>query len=49
VAYRPVVEVMFTFPERCSLQDRKDLAAYLKQLVLNANFTSAVEQYELPY
>jgi hypothetical protein len=49
VAYRPVVELLFTLPERCSMQDRKDLAAYVKALVLNANFTAAVEQYELPY
>lgn len=49
ISYRPVVEVMATFPERCSLQDRKDLQKYLLQLFSNAFVTDAFEKYELPY
>lgn len=49
VSYRPVVELHCTFPERCSLQDRKDLQAYVKDALSNAFVTAAFEQYELPY
>lgn len=49
VSYRPVAEVMFTFPERCSLQDRKDLLAFVKNALANAAATLAVESFELPY
>lgn len=49
VAYRPVAEILFTLPDRCSLQDRKDLAAFVKNVLANANFTTAIESYELPY
>ena len=49
IAYRPQVEVVFTFPERCSLQDRKDLLAFVKNLTSNALVVDAVEKYELPY
>lgn len=49
VAYRPVAELIFTLPERCSLQDRKDLAAFTKNVLANANFDVAIQQYELPY
>jgi len=49
IAYRPVLEVIATLPERCSLQDRKDLQAYLKNVFSNAAVTAAFENYELPY
>lgn len=49
VSYRPVVELMATLPERCSLQDRKDLQAFVKNALSNAFVTAAFEQYELPY
>lgn len=49
ISYRPVVDVTVTFPERCSLQDRKDLQAYLKNVLSNAFVTDAFEKYELPY
>lgn len=49
VAYRPVVELMVTLPERSSLQDRKDLLAFTKNVLANAASTLAFEQYELPY
>lgn len=49
ISYRPVVELMVTFPERCSLQDRKDLQAYVKNVLTNPFVTDAFEKYELPY
>lgn len=49
VSYRPVVELLATFPERCSLQDRKDLQAFIKNVLSNAFITNAFENYELPY
>lgn len=49
VAHRPVWTTGFTFPERCSLQDRKDLLAYAKGVMNSAEMAKAVEDYELPY
>lgn len=49
VSYRPTVELVATFPERCSLQDRKDLQAFVKNALANAFVTNAFENYELPY
>lgn len=49
VSYRPVVEMTATIPERASLQDRKDLQAYLKNVLSNAFVTDAFEKFELPY
>lgn len=49
VSYRPVAELSITFPDRCSLQDRKDLQKYVLQLLSNSFVTNAVENYELPY
>lgn len=49
ISYRPVVELIATFPERCSLQDRKDLQAYIKNALANTFVTDAFEKYELPY
>jgi len=49
VSYRPVVELTTVFPERCSLQDRKDLQAFIKNALSNAFVTDAFEKYELPY
>jgi hypothetical protein len=49
VSYRPVAELNVTFPERCSLQDRKDLKAFVQNLLANAFVTDAFEKYELPY
>jgi len=49
ISYRPVVELITTFPERCSLQDRKDLQAYIKNVLANSFVTDAFEKYELPY
>lgn len=49
VSYRPVAELTVTLPERCTLQDRKDLQAFTKNVLSNAFVTDAFEKYELPY
>lgn len=49
VSYRPVVEMIATLPERSTLQDRKDLQAYIRNALSNAFITDAFEKYELPY
>lgn len=49
VSYRPVAELTVTLPERCTLQDRKDLQAFVKNVMSNAFVTDAFEKYELPY
>lgn len=49
VSYRPMVEMVATLPERCSLQDRKDLQAFLKNVLSNSFVTDAFEKYELAY
>jgi len=49
VAYRPVAELIVTLPERCTLQDRKDLKAFLSNVMVSSFTTQAFEAYELPY
>jgi hypothetical protein len=49
IAYRPTVEVIYTLPERCLLQDRKDLLAYMKNLHSSSALIDAVEKFELLY
>lgn len=49
VSYRPMAEVTFTLPERCSLQDRQDLLAYLSQLLSNQFAADLVEKYEVAF
>lgn len=49
ISYRPMAELLITFPERCNLQDRKDLQAYVKNVLSNTFVTDAFEKYELPY
>jgi len=49
VSYRPVIEVIATMPERCLLQDRKDLLAFVKNALANSFTTDAFEKFELPY
>lgn len=49
IAYTPKVEVIFTLPERSTLQDRKDLMALLKNALAHAALQAAVESFELPY
>lgn len=49
VSYRPVAELIVTLPERCALQDRKDLQKYLQNLMTNSFVTDLFEKYELAY
>lgn len=49
VSYRPMAELTFTFPERCSLVDRKDLQKYILQLMGNTFVTDLVEKYEVAF
>lgn len=49
ISYRPVVELIATFPERSQLQDRKDLQAFIKNILSNTFVTDAFEKFELPY
>lgn len=49
LSYTPVVDMVVTCPERSTLQDRKDLQAFIKNVLSNAAVTAAFEKYELPY
>lgn len=49
VAYRVVCEMNFTLPERSSLQDRKDMRAFIVSLVGTNQFTQALETFEMPW
>lgn len=49
VSYRPVVELVATLPERSALQDRKDLQAFIKNVLSSTFVTDAFEKFELPY
>lgn len=49
VSYRPICDIKFALPERCNVADRKDLLAYVRNLLSNAQIVSAVQDYELPW
>lgn len=49
VAFRPQVEVRFTLPERCSLQQRKDLRTMLANFMGQLTMADLVENYRVPY
>ena len=49
VAYTLVGNVDMVFPDRCTLAERKDLLAFVKNFLANAAVTTAVESFELPY
>lgn len=46
VSYTPLCNVEFVLPERSTLQQRKDLLAYVKNTLANAVMTSAVQDFE---
>lgn len=46
VSYIPLCNVEFVLPERSTLQQRKDLLAYVKNTLANAVITSAVQDFE---
>lgn len=49
VAYNLIGNVELTMPDRCTLEDRKTLLAFVKNYLANASVTTAVESFELPY
>jgi len=49
VSYRPVVETIYTLPERCSLQDRKDIRKYNYNLQNNQFVIDLVESFTSAY
>jgi hypothetical protein len=49
LAYKERAFVEVYHDPRCSLQERKNLNAYLKNALANAAWTTLVENYEVPY
>lgn len=49
ISYRPFLEIHVTCPERCTLQDRKDLQKYAQQLLTNQFVTDLFEKYEIAF
>jgi len=48
-AYDLVGTIEFVLPERSSLAERKNIAAYVKNFLANANVTNALESFESVY
>lgn len=48
-AYEPLCNIEFVLPERSTLAQRKDLLAYVKNLLGNAIITSGVQDFESIY
>lgn len=48
-SYDMTVKIEFLLPERSSLQNRKDIMAYAKNLLANANLTALVQDLESIY
>lgn len=49
VAYKCIANLEFILPERCTLQNRKDLTAYVANALANANVKAIVENLETYY
>lgn len=49
VSYTPMFDGTFVIPTRSSLQDRKDLLAYVRNLLANAQVIAAAEQLDVPF
>lgn len=49
VGYTPIAELKFWLPERSTLQNRKDLRAYAKNIMADAVVTALVETLENVY
>lgn len=49
LSYRPMCTLEFVMPERSQLQDRKDLLAYIKNVLANAQITNLVHDFDPPY
>lgn len=48
-SYDMTVKIEFLLPERSSLQNRKDILAYAKNILANGNMTSLVQDLEAIY
>ena len=48
-AYDVLANLEFVIPERAALQERKDIQAYIKNLLSHATFTSMIENLETIY
>jgi len=46
VGYTRLCDITFTLPEACSLQERKDLLAFVKNALGAANIASAIQNFE---
>lgn len=49
VAHKPMVKVEFTLPERATLQQRKDLRAYVMNAMAHAVIVDAVDNLSMPW
>jgi len=49
LAYNLMATVEFVLPERSTLAQRKDVAAYLRNLLISGMFTQATENFENVY
>lgn len=49
VAYTVIGKVEMVLPNRSTLQNRKDMQAFIKNLMSNAFMTKAAEEYERPF
>lgn len=49
VAYRSVAEMNFTLPERSTLQERKNLRAFVAQLMGNGQIADVIDKLSIPY
>lgn len=49
LAYNLMATIEFVLPERSTLQERKNLLAYMKNLLATGTVTSAVESFEPTY
>lgn len=49
LAYTLIGNVELVMPSRCTLAERKDLLAFVKNFMSNAAVTTAVENFEMPY
>lgn len=49
VAYSPIFRGEFILPERSTLDSRKDIYAFAKNLFSSATFTSAIETLDTPW
>jgi hypothetical protein len=49
VAYTVMGKAEFTLPSRSTLQNRKDVSAFLRNYLSNAVVTKAIEEFERPF